>query len=107
MKTAAKLSVAVGVVVLLLYAFTGFFVIQPIGAIPNGATVWYVRAGLKMPFIASADGMLLESGGGVSLLGRAMMMGAVQERIADRKILVLPYSQRLYLHSTGGVTFER
>ena len=39
-----------GIVVLLvaaimafIYFFTGFFVVQPIGAIPEGVTIWYFR----------------------------------------------------------------
>lgn len=44
-----------------IYFGTGFFVIQPIGAIPEGRTIWYVRMGLNIPFVSSADGMLLKT----------------------------------------------
>lgn len=91
----------------LVYFATGFFVIQPIGAVPEGATVWYWRVDTRLPFIASADGLLMEKAGGVSLLGRAVALGAVAEVITDRKIVSLPYSRTLYLISTGGREFDR
>lgn len=104
-----KVSTTIGLLATLVavYMFTGFFLVQPIGAIPEGATIWYFRFGLNIPFVASADGMLLKEGKGVSILGRAMMMGAVSTHILDRKILRLPYSESLYLWSTGGVTLDR
>lgn len=46
---------------LLFYFSFGFFVIQPIGAIPDGATVLYFRPGLHVTFISSADGILLDN----------------------------------------------
>jgi hypothetical protein len=91
----------------LTYFTTGFFVIQPIGALPEGATIWYWRLDTSLPFICSADGLLLEKHEGVSLLGRAVALGAVARPIADRKIATLPYSRTLYLISTGGREFER
>src|SRR5262245_43285679 len=90
-----------------VYFITGFFVIQPIGALPEGATVWYWRVDTSLPFISSADGLLLEKQQSVSLLGRAVALGAVAKPIADRKIVALPYSRTLYLVSTGGREFER
>lgn len=93
---------------LIICRFTlGIFVVQPIGALPEGATVIYFRAGLNIPFIASADGMLAKDGGGVSLLGRGIVLGAVAKNIEDRKIITLPYSETLYLWSTDGKTYDR
>lgn len=69
-----------------VYFTTGFFVIQPIGALPEGATIWYWRFGTSLPFISSADGLLLEKQGGVSLQRRAVAFAAVAKPIADRKI---------------------
>ena len=91
----------------LVYFTTGFFVIQPIGALPEGATVWYWRLDTSLPFIASADGLLMNKQQGVSLLGRAVALGAVAKPIADRKIVTLPYSRTLYLISTKGRELER
>jgi len=89
------------------YFATGFFVIQPIGALPNGATVWYWRLDTGLPFISSADGLLLEKELAVSLLGRAVALGAIAKPVIDRKIVSLPYSRTLYLISTGGREFEK
>ena len=90
-----------------IYFGTGFFVIQPIGAIPEGRIIWYVRMGLNIPFVSSADGMLLKTDTGVSLLGRAMMMSSVIDLIDDKILLKLPYSKTLYKISTNGVEFEQ
>lgn len=89
------------------YVTTGLFVIQPIGAIPDGVTIWYWRAGTTLPFISSADGLLLETEGGVSLLGRGLALAAMSEVIIQRKILALPYSRSLYLVSTDGQEYVR
>jgi hypothetical protein len=60
-----------------------------------------------MSFISSADGMLLDNGQGVSLLGRGIVLGGVGELMEQRKIARLPYSRSLYLLSTGGCEFEK
>lgn len=93
--------------VTLLWMCTGFFVIQPIGAIPDGATVWYFRFGTKFSFISSPDGFLLDNGQGVSILGRALVLGKMGEIIKEKKIISFPYSKTLYLLSTGGKEFEK
>lgn len=87
--------------------FLGVFVIQPIGAVPDGATIVYWRHGLNLPFVASADGILEESGAGVSLLGRGVVLGKLAEPITDREMLRLPYSHTFYLWSTGGKEYGR
>jgi len=111
-KKSRKSKVIVTILVLLvsgffLYMTTGFFVIQPIGALPQGATIWYWRFGTKLPFIASADGLLLQEEGGVSLLGRGAALAALAERIKERKIATFRYRRTLYLISTGGREFDR
>ena len=87
---------------LFFYFATGFFVIQTTSALPEGATVWYLRLGTNLPFISSADGLLLENQEGVSFLGRPVPLGELSEHIIRRKIVSLPYSRRLYLYSTRG-----
>ena len=87
--------------------FCGIFVIQPIGAIPEGATIFYWRAGMNLPFIASADGLLEKSGAGVSLLGRGMMLAKFAKPITDREIFRTGYSETIYLWSTGGKKYEK
>jgi hypothetical protein len=83
--------------------FCGIFVIQPIGAIPEGATIVYWRSGinLNLDFISSADGVLEKSGTGVSLLGRGVILAKVAKPIKKREIVRFNYSETFYLWSTG------
>jgi len=87
--------------------FCGVFVIQPIGAIPDGVTIVYWRSGLNLPFIASPDGILENSGMGVSLLGRGMVLGAIADPILEREIFRFGYSETLYMWSTGGRKYRK
>jgi hypothetical protein len=110
-KTKQK-SILAGLLLLGLFAFAfyhfcGIFVIQPLEAIPSGATVVYWRADLRLPFISSGDGFLQASGEGVSPLGRAVFLANLFGKIADRKIVSLPYSKTLFLWSTGGSKYDR
>ncbi len=92
--------------VVLLIALTqiSIFVIQPIGALPEGKTLVILRLN-KSKFIDSPDAMCERINGGVNLLCRAMVMGAV---VKKSKILMrLPYSESLYLMSTGGKTYSK
>jgi hypothetical protein len=92
----------------LLRLSCGIFVIQPIGAIPDGVTIVYWRIGLpNLPFIASADGLLDNTGVGVSLLGRGIMLATFAETITERSIIRFGYSETLYLWSTDGKKFEK
>ena len=59
-----------------------------------------------MPFISSVDGLLQESGQGVSLLGRGLMLGALAEPIKERELFRIGYSETLYLWSTSGLKYE-
>jgi hypothetical protein len=87
--------------------FCGIFVIQPIGAIPEGTSIVYWRSGMNMPFISSADGLLEKSGAGVSLLGRGLILAKVAEPIKENEIFRFGYSETLYLWSTGGKSYEK
>jgi hypothetical protein len=80
------------------------FVVQPIGALPEGRTILIPR--LKGgQFIDSPDAMCERIQGGVNLLCRGMVMGQV---VKDTPILLrFPYSQTLYLMSTSGTTYDR
>ena len=106
-KTAISLLCAISCVALVFWLFFGVFVIQPIGAIPDGVTIIYWRSGLDMPFIASADGLLEKSETGVSLMGRALMLAKLSEPIREREVFRLPYFQTLYLWSTDGRMYEK
>jgi hypothetical protein len=92
---------------LIFYFSVGFFVIQPIGAIPEGVTIMYFRLGLNVSFITSPDGILIDNDQDVSILGRMIIMGKFGEIVINRKILSLPYSDSMYLISTRGKQFEK
>lgn len=105
----SKISVlALAVILLLLvgYFCFGLFVVQPIGAIPDGTTILYWRFGTNMPFISSADSLMDQKAGGVSLLGRGLALGLVGKLLKGRKIISFPYSSALYLASTRGKTYD-
>tara|TARA_B110000483_G_scaffold213785_1_gene263180 strand:+ start:66 stop:401 length:336 start_codon:yes stop_codon:yes gene_type:complete len=93
---------AIGALAVFARLFLGIFVIQPIGAIPEGTTIVYWRSGMNMPFVASADGLLEESGAGVSLLGRGLLLANLGGTIKEKEIFRFGYSETLYLRSTGG-----
>ncbi|MFT4960402.1 MAG: hypothetical protein ACI92Z_001485 [Paracoccaceae bacterium] len=80
------------------------FVIQPIGALPEGRTLVTKRVG-KTSFLDSADAICEREMGGVSLLCRSMMMGKILEETTV--YFRLPYSETLYLWSTGGREYGR
>lgn len=104
----AIIAILIFVAFLVLFrSFCGIFVIQPIGAIPDGVTIVYWRNGLNLPFVASADGILDDSDAGVSLLGRGMVLGELAEPIREREIFRFGYSKTLYLWSTGGKEFSK
>lgn len=94
-------------VALMIGAYTQltFFVIQPIGAIPDGRTVVLWRRSAALSFIDSADAICDRLQGGVSLWCRAISIGAVAKN--NPIILRLPYSHSLYLISTGGEEYDR
>lgn len=93
------------VVVLMIVFFVkmGFYTIQPIGAVPEGATWLVWRKGAE-PFFNSPDAMSLKATGSVSLLSRGMALTLAPK---DRIILRLPYWDFAYLRSTGGSKFEK
>lgn len=83
-------------------ATTSLVAVQPIGAIPDGVTLWVWRSG-QMNFIDSPDAICERASGGVSLLCRGVVLGAMRDRVIAR----LPYSETIYLWSTGGRTFAQ
>lgn len=101
-----KVFVAVGAALLLLVIYTQItiFVVPPIGAVPEGRTVIMLRLN-KTNFIDSPDAMCDRIQGGVSLLCRGVVMARVVE--ATTILARLPYSQSLYLISTGGKSYDR
>lgn len=106
-KRVVNLIAVLAVVLVATATLTGFFVVQPIGAIPEGTTVWYWRAGLDCPFITSPDGFSLDRTGELSLLSRMSAMTTITEAIEGRIIARLPYMDWMYLRSTDGRRFDR
>jgi hypothetical protein len=84
--------------------FITIFVIQPIGALPDGRTVVIARL-TNMNFVDSADAVCDRKLGGVSILCRAAVLGRVAEESSI--LLRLPYSETLYSISTGGKSYGR
>lgn len=104
-KKRKNIGLFVVVIILLVVAsirlFTGFIIIQPLGLLTDGATIWYVRSGLDIPFITSPDGYSLERTGSVSLLGTTLSAATLLTAVDGKEIARFPYSELLYNVSTG------
>lgn len=100
-----KMIVIVSTLILFVVFYTQvtIFVVQPVGAIPEGRTLVMLRLN-KTEFIDSADAMCERAMDGVSLLCRGMMMGAVGKNATI--LFRLPYSSFLYSVSTGGKEYK-
>ena len=103
-KRKTLLLIALTAFIILIYTQVTVFVIQPIGAIPDGRTIVIWREG-KLNFIDSADGVCGREASGVSLLCRMAVLGAVAKN--NTVLMRLPYSETLYLVSTDGKKYER
>lgn len=101
-----KLIIIISIAILMIVFYTQitFFVVQPIGAVPEGKTLVMLRMN-KTKFIDSADAMCAREMSGVSLLCRGMMMAAVINK--GTILLRLPYSEFLYSISTDGKEYDR
>ena len=95
--------VITAVLILTIYTQITIFVVPPIGALPEGKTVIITRLN-KTEFIDSPDGMCDRIQGGVSLLCRGMIIGAVIEK--STILLRLPYNSWLYSISIGGKEYD-
>ena len=92
-----------GIGAVVLANYTTIFVVPPVGMLPDGRTLVLLRHSAVLNFIDSADAICYRTMGGVSLLCRGMTMALV---VKDNEILIrLPFSQALYLVSTGGKTW--
>lgn len=88
----------------LLSTQVSIFVVQPIGALPEGRTLVISRLRTSK-FIDSADAMCERIQGGVSLLCRGVALAQVAQNASI--YLRLPYSETLYLISTGGKRYDK
>ena len=80
------------------------FVIQPIGAVPDGRTLVISRLN-QGKLVDSADGMCERIQGSVNLLCRGLVLGQVGKNATV--YARLPYSEALYLLSTNGSKYDR
>ena len=96
--------VSIAILTIVFCTQVTFFVVQPIGAVPEGKTLLMLRMN-KTKFIDSADAICAREMSGVSLLCRGMTMAAI---INKGTVLVrLPYSEFLYGISTDGKEYGR
>jgi hypothetical protein len=79
-----------------------FFVVQPIGALPEGRTLVIWRAE-TMNLIDSADAWCERQTKEVSLMCRSLVLAKILDE--DVIITTLPYSETMYLWSTDGRMF--
>ena len=79
------------------------FVVQPIGAVPEGRTLVITRL-TNLKFIDSANAFCNREMGYVNLLCRGVVLGKVAEEA--KIVLRLPYNQWLYKVSTGGAVYQ-
>lgn len=91
--------------VLFCYTQLTLFVVQPIGAVPDGRILVLWRRSVKLNFIDSADAFCQRESGGVSLLCRVTALGGVMHN--NPIIFRLPYVEALYLISTNGARYDR
>ena len=104
-KKALTITVAVVLVlVVLMSTQVTIFVVPPIGAVPEGRTLIISRLN-RGELIDSADAMCERIQGGVNLLCRGMVLGAVGKNAIV--FVRLPYSESLYRISTGGKVYDR
>jgi hypothetical protein len=86
------------------YTQLTIFIVQPIGAVPEGRTIIIRRTG-NLKFIDSADAVCEREFEGVSLLCRGTVIGSVARNA--RILARLPYSETLYSISTDGKHYDR
>lgn len=101
--------VIIGLALLILIGYVlttqiTIFVVQPIGAVPQGKTLIISRLN-TLNFIDSADAWCQRKREGVSLLCRGMALAKISKTATV--YLRLPYSETLYLWSTGGKEYSR
>ena len=103
-----KILLAIAVITLLIGGFVfsrsfTLFVVQPLGAIPDGVTLLIPRTE-KLNFIDSADAICERYMGGVNLICRGTVLGTISKaEIYGR----FPYSEFLYLRSTDGAVYSK
>ena len=70
-KRLAIVTVALAILCGAFYFCCGLFIVYPLGVSPEGSTYLYWRIGTDLPFISSADGLLLQQSGSPTAAARA------------------------------------
>ncbi len=86
------------------YTQLTIFIVQPIGAAPDGRTIVILRL-KSLEVMDSADAWCERKMGGVSLLCRVGVFSRVGQE--STVLLRLPYSETLYEISTGGRHYDK
>ena len=110
-------TVATAVLSSAFYWCLGLFIVHPLGATSEGSTYLYWRPGSELPFISSADGLLLDEARSkksaerkpeaITPAARGEALSTTTDLVLKRRLLKLPYSRELYLMSTDGVELDR
>jgi hypothetical protein len=102
---AKHLTLWIAAILLSLAAYTQLtiFVVPPIGIVPDGQTLIILRP-VNGKFVDSPDAMCERIQGGVNLLCRALVLGAIAQKA--EVLFRLPYSEMLYSISTDGKRYE-
>lgn len=95
------------IIIIISYLSIGILVIQPLGVLPNGATIVYFRYNTNLNFIESPDSIILNKGMRLSILTRAIALSKLAPIITEEKIAILPYYEFLYLLSTNNQKFDK
>jgi hypothetical protein len=93
----------IGIALWFISQKTGFYSVQPIGALPEGVTLFVSRTSDE-PFFNSPDATCLRKTGKVTLLCRGFALGKSPH---DRIIMRLSYWEFAYKQSIDGQEFER
>jgi hypothetical protein len=94
------------------YLCCGLFIVHPLSASSDGTTYVYWRVNTNLPFICSADGLLItqtdpQKRDSITHSSRGATLSKMSDVVLQRRILKLPYSRKLYLLSTDGIELDR
>lgn len=95
-----------GVVLILIWATTFVLIVPPIGAIPEGKTVWIFKPDRllikgNIDFFETPDHFQYKNMGKVTLFGRAIALASLVK--SGDIILRLPYSETFESIANGGM----
>lgn len=80
----------------------GVYTIQPVDALPDGVTIFYLFRPSGVPFFTSLDPGCYYSPTSVSLICNAMVRSKLEE-LSGKILWKIPYNHSAYLKGSGGV----